>query len=114
MRRYIESMKNKPVHHRKRFALLSSLTITLAILGVWSLVNFGTGGVLATKEAETKQAKTVKEIGPLESMYKNVASSFSAIQGGMGDIKDALTSFELNPNKAKNEMGENVLNTYDR
>jgi len=107
-------MKNKPVHHRKRFALLFSLTITLAILGVWSLVNFGTGGVLATKEDNAKQVKvTANEVSPLESMYRNLASSFSAMGSGLGDIKSSLKSF--NPyNNSKNEMGENVLNTYDR
>src|SRR3989344_5865914 len=46
MRQYLSTLHKQPPHHKKRFALLASSTITLFIFGVWSLVTFGTGGTM--------------------------------------------------------------------
>ncbi|MEX0919497.1 MAG: hypothetical protein WDZ64_01970 [Parcubacteria group bacterium] len=107
MRRYINNLKERPPHHRKRFALLFSTTVTLFIFGIWTMVNFGTGGILATKADTRETTVEQNEVSPLASFYKNIATSFQAVGSGIGELKNGFKSF--NPDNVEEQMRDNVL-----
>ena len=104
-------MREKPDHHKKRFALMASASMTMAIFGVWSLVNFGQGGVLSqnTAPADQRVAVSENEVSPLESMQMNLASAFSALMATFGELKDGLTF----GNSDVSEVREVKNNTFE-
>lgn len=87
MRKYIKTLYSRPDHHKKQFALLASATVTLFIFGVWSLVNFGGGGVVAQSESEGQVASIESsEISPFGSLRMSVAASLASIKGIFEEI----------------------------
>ena len=90
MDRYLAKLHKKPDHHKKRFALLASSTITLFIFGVWSLTTFGVNSI--SREVVVEKS----EVSPLQSLRTSLASSFEALKN----------SFE--------EMRNNALEVYGR
>ena len=88
MRRYIENMKEKPDHHKQRFALLISGVFTLAIFGVWSFVAFHKSPEVPVRVVEQK----VYEPSPLSSLRTTFASAFEAIRGNVDNLRNTLDS----------------------
>lgn len=89
MRRYIENLKDKPDHHKQRFALLVSGVFTLAIFGVWSFVVFH-----KTPQVPVAVMQQVQyEPSPLSSLRTSFASAFEAIRGNVGELKGAIDSY---------------------
>lgn len=81
MENFLERLHKKPDHHKKRFALLASSTITLFIFALWSLATFGIN-------RESVITKTETEVGPLESFRSSLASSFEALRSSLEDLKN--------------------------
>ncbi len=84
MRKYLATLHTKPVHHKKRFALLTSGTFTLIIFAFWSVATFGSGGTLAQNDIESLRAN--REVGPIESLQANVGESWQGIKDGVGEL----------------------------
>ena len=86
MRDYLATLHQRPDHHKRRFALLTSGVITLTIFGVWSLVTFGGG---QTTLAEVPVAHTA-EISPFQSLWSEVAGSFGSLRHNLDNLKQGL------------------------
>jgi len=94
MKRYLRELYKKPDHHKKRFALLASGTITLFIFGIWSLAIFPPK-VDQPLAGGTNQASDVGEAGPLQLLGNNLASSFQAIQKNFKELKSGLGAVNI-------------------
>ena len=103
MGKYLNELYKKPDHHKRRFALLSSATITLLIFGVWSLATFGI--------SDTKTiAKANEEVGPFQSLRMNLASSFNALKSSLGELKTGVEAIDLEAEYT--DMRDGALETY--
>lgn len=111
MKRYLSELHKKPDHHKKHFALLLALTITLIIFSFWSLVSFGVGGTLASRLNHENTPKVANEVGPLQSFYSNIASSVSGLKSGVSELKDG---FKVIIPSGTEELPENALELYGR
>ena len=106
--RYFRELHKKSVHHKKRFALLASSTITLLIFGVWALVNFGTKSeIVAEKTRQT-------EVSPLESFSSSIASSFQAIRDSLMELKSGVNINQDAIEGDYKELRNEALDTYGR
>lgn len=103
MRRYLAELHKKSDHHKRRFALLASGTITLFIFGVWSLATFG---VDTRPIAESKS----QEIGPFQLFARNMANSFEALKGTFGAIKSSFKGVDFEAEYQ--EMKKDTLDIY--
>ncbi len=118
MRTYISTLHQRSDGHKKRFALAVSGGVTMIIFSIWTLVNFGQGGVLAQNENElvnsnSQKVAEVSEVSPLESIGASVSSSFAALKKAWGDLTtgmDQLGDFDING--SYEEMKERTINTY--
>lgn len=112
MRKYLATLHEKPEHHKKRFALLTSGVVTLFIFGVWSLVNFGLseGGILA-RDTEENQTGRVAEVSPLGSLRMSLAATFSAFRGTVEEMKDSLTGVDL---ERDGDFRDGAIDSYGR
>jgi len=109
MRKYLSTLHSKPDHHKKRFALLASSTITLVIFGIWSLVTF------QSKSDETAVLKVdngakIAEVGPLQSFSANIAASLDGLKASFNELKSGLEkdNFETKYKDLRN----GALDTY--
>ena len=116
MERYLEKLQNKPAHHKKRFALLTSGAITLFIFGVWSLATFGMNGIGINKEIFTRKddvptpsVRVENEVSPLGSLYKSLVASVATLLDSFGELKTSLETglerVDLEAEYKKVEMG---------
>ena len=103
---YLEKLHRQPDHHKKRFALLASGTITLFIFGVWSLATFGMSGFKSNEEIVAKS----DEVSPFQSIRTNLASSFEALRNSFGGLKSSIESVNLESEYT--EMRDNALDVY--
>ena len=101
MRRYLAKLQKKPDHHKKQFAFLASLTITLFIFGIWSLTTFGVNTRIATEE---------NEVSPFQSLGTNLASSLEALKGSFGALKSGLKTVDFETKYQ--EMRDGALDIY--
>jgi len=88
MKKYLATLKDKPHHHKQRFALLVSGIFTLAIFAVWSFVVFH-----QSPETVLTSKQTENEPGPLSSLGTNFASAFGAIKNDFENIKTLFDSY---------------------
>lgn len=86
MRNYIENLKERPDHHKRRFALLVSGTFTLAIFAIWTLTTFSPNESVVATENKVK----VEERGPLSSLTSSFATVFQAVKGDINTLKSLL------------------------
>jgi hypothetical protein len=86
MRDYLSTLHQRPDYYKRRFALAVSTAFTLSIFTLWSLANFGSGGVVATEETRREA-----EVSPLQSLYSNVASSIKSLKENFGELKEVMT-----------------------
>ena len=119
MRKYLSTLHQKPDHHKKRFALLASSTVTLFIFGFWALATFGINeqGVLArltspdtssdTAEVETR---TTQEVTPLESARLSLGSSIEAFKSVFGELKSRFKLLDLEEGYL--DLRDGALDTY--
>lgn len=92
MRHYLATLHKKPDHHKRRFALLVSGSVTVLIFTVWALVTFGPQGSWADNSKTSERAH--QEVGPLESIRMNVSSSLDSIQYSFEGLKgNVLNSY---------------------
>lgn len=113
MEKYLDALHRKPNHHKKRFALLASATITLFIFGIWSITTFGiNGGILARiKNTSTSPEKIAKiEISPLQSLRMNLSSSWEAFMTGFNELKNGMK--DVNFEAEYQDMREKTLDIY--
>ncbi|MDP3763848.1 MAG: hypothetical protein Q8Q92_04410 [bacterium] len=85
MEKYLTALYKKPDHHKRRFALLVSGTVTLFIFGVWSLATFGTNNnkVIVTSN---------NEVSPLQSLNSSLAASLEALRENFKELKDGVSN----------------------
>jgi len=88
MENFLSNLREKPARHRKRFAFLAAATITLFIFGFWSLTNFGTGGVLASRDEESEDVA----VSPFESVRLDMASGLAAVKASFNELMSAFGS----------------------
>lgn len=79
MREYIQSIRNRPEEHRRRFAYSVSLGATSFIALIWAVSLFSTG-FLGGNGAHT----VVTEKSPAESVRSQIGNSFSNFLGASG------------------------------
>lgn len=66
-------------------------TITSLIFGFWFLANFGVGGTLGFKGSPSAEmAALEREVGPLQSLGSNLASSAEAFRTAFGQIGSSI------------------------
>ena len=106
MRKYLSTLHQRPDHHKRRFALLTSGAITLFIFTVWSFVNFGTLGT----ESQAVALSETNEVSPFQSLRESLASSFEAFRDTAVEIKDVLKTVDIEVKYG--EMKEGALDTY--
>jgi hypothetical protein len=104
MDRYLAKLHRRPDHHKKRFALLASGTITLFIFGIWSLATFGMSGTSNEIVVEKN------EVSPFQSLRDSLASSLDALQSSFEELKSGLKSVNLETEYI--EMRDNALDVY--
>ena len=111
MRKYFSTLHQRSVHHKRRFALLTSGIVTLFIFGVWSLATFGTmGGGIVAGDKNIRQAAADAEVSPFQSLRMNLAASFSALKSNFGELKAGLETIDLEAEYR--EMKEGALDIY--
>ncbi len=111
MRKYLAALHQKPDHHKKRFALLASSTVTLFIFGVWSLATFGVSGGAADQAGVSKDsAKVGGEVSPLGSWRADLATGLEALKGNFRELKAGLETVNLKTEYQ--EMKDNALKVY--
>ncbi|MBX4188999.1 hypothetical protein KW785_00175 [Candidatus Parcubacteria bacterium] len=95
MRKYIETMKERPHSHKRAFALSVSGAVTLMIFAIWSFVHFGQTSVVATQEDQNNLAAVVGAgeavnvpdgVTPFENLKSGVESSFEAFKSGFSQL----------------------------
>lgn len=100
--RYLNHIKSRPEHHRRRYALGISALITAAIAIVWLsiIVPHGTSQIVTQKEATTKpQGDT-----PIVTLQRGVAQAFEAMQGIFKGATDKSLNLQDEYNKMKNQV----------
>ena len=102
MRKYLSTLHRQPPHHKKRFALLASSTITLFIFGVWSLATFGVSEEIIIIEG--------REVSPFQSFRISLATSFEAFKSGFGELKSGFETVDLEAEYK--EMRDGALDVY--
>lgn len=112
MRRYLSTLHRQPPHHKKRFALLASSTITLFIFGAWSLATFGTSGtkIAENEKVPTNVAATENEVNPLQSLRMALATSFEALKDSIEELKAGFKAVDLEAEYK--DMREKALDVY--
>ncbi|MBI2086734.1 MAG: hypothetical protein HYT69_00985 [Candidatus Zambryskibacteria bacterium] len=87
MRKYLATLHRRPVHHKKRFALLVSGGFTLFIFAIWSAVNFPPGTDPVKSPISDHGAR---EVSPLESLRSGVATSLTALKESFEELKNGV------------------------
>lgn len=88
MRHYLATLHKRPDHHKRRFALLASGSITVLIFVAWALVTFGNGGTLAENNNDPERANP--EIGPIDSLRAGASESLDALGNSFKDLKSGV------------------------
>lgn len=88
MKKYLSTLKDKPHHHKQRFALLVSGIFTLIVFSFWSFVVFR-----GPSDVQIVTGQTKNEPGPLSSLHSNTASAFQAIKNDFESLKNLLNTY---------------------
>ncbi len=112
MKRYFAELHQKPDHHKKRFALLASGSVTLFIFGVWSLATFGMSGgeIIGSSHSPTPPVTVENEVSPFQSLRMSLASAMEALQGSFQELKSGLEAVDFEAEYT--EMRDSTLNLY--
>ncbi len=83
---YLENLRKKPIHYRKRVAFLTATIITAIIVGVWiSTQNFA-----MSEEVDSKALSD--DFKPIEEIKNNVASFIETVKKMGADIFGSATT----------------------
>ncbi len=105
MYKYLDKVREKPAHHRRRFAFLTSSTITLFIFGIWSLAMFGGSGGSTVADSRDENS-------PFESFTANVGSALDTFKSDFDNVWEKVESVDLESEYS--EMRQDALDTYER
>ena len=86
MRKYLETIHQRPVEHKKRFAFVVSAGFTLIIFGIWSLVTFNNPNTVVA----TGGSQTGAEVTPFESLKSSVAIALKVLRGNVNELDQGL------------------------
>ena len=86
MRRYLETIHTKPDAHKKRFALLVSLSATILIFGIWFTATFDS----EVRQVTTGDNEQVDEVSSLESLKASVGSVLRVLRTDVDDLESGL------------------------
>lgn len=120
MRKYLSTIHQRSDTHKRHFAFAVSGGTTLMIFAIWTMVNFGNGGVLAnndqapmTNEQLGYRGAEVAEVSPLQSVGASVSSAFDAVGRAWGELKGSLSGLDdFDLNSSYEEMKGKTINTY--
>lgn len=80
MKKFINRLREKPEHERKRFAFATSLIVTLLIAGMWTSTFFRT----------EEQVVVVEESdGPFEALGREIAGAYGALKDRVADWRNS-------------------------
>lgn len=95
MKEYLDNLRAKPDHVKRRIAFLSSTGVTVVIFMFWIAsfgIQSGSNGVLANGSATSTNGSSQIE-SPARSLTASVSDAAGNIFGGMWDaIKSTFTS----------------------
>ena len=124
MRKYLSTIHERPESHKKRFAFAVSGGVTLMIFAIWTMVNFGNGGVLAQETEPTSNteliagraqdgAAQVAEVSPLQSIGASVSSTWGALGEAWGELKGSLSGLsDVDLGAEYEALKESTIDTY--
>ena len=94
MKKFIDSLREKPESHKKRVAYGVSAIITLVIAGVWatSFQYFNGGGM-----TRAEVAKANSDNSPLNVLKRGAASAYEAITGSRVEFVKGQTEGTTTP-----------------
>jgi len=107
MKTYIKDLHKKPLHHKKRFALLVSGIFTLTIFTFWSLATFS---ALSRTQVVATEKPADNGPGPLTYLGSNVASTYESFRNEWSKLTEIVNSVDLEAEYE--EMREKALETY--
>lgn len=82
MRKYLSELHTKPRHHKKRFAMIVSGVVTLAIFSIWSSVKFGVKPIVVKENSgPVNLAATVSQNG-LDKVFDGIGNSWKSLLNG--------------------------------
>jgi hypothetical protein len=91
MRRYIEHMKTRPVHHQKAFALGVSGGFTIVLFSIWSFVTLHSGAAIADDQSQNNLAAvTASQEDVMPASNSNDVSSFDNLRQGIEDSYNSV------------------------
>jgi hypothetical protein len=92
MQKYIESLKDRPDHHKRRIAFTASATITAIIFILWVTVIFPSNTRTLALQSE-KQAPVGES--PINTLQKGVAQAYEGIKSIWSSGNDSIQSANL-------------------
>lgn len=100
--RYLNHIKSRPEHHRRRYAIGISALITAAISIVWLSVILpqSSSQIIAKNEAVAKPVGDT----PVVTLKRGVAQAFESIQGIFKGVSDKSVNLQSEYDKMKNQV----------
>ncbi len=87
MKKYFRELHTKTPSHKKRFALLASGGVTLAIFAVWSFVRFGGEPQIAKDSTGPVNLAATVESSSVAGAFEGIKSSWQSLQKLISDGK---------------------------
>jgi len=87
MKKYLSELHTKPHHHKKRFALAVSGSVTLLIFAVWAVVRFGDVPQIAKENSGPVNLAATVESSGFEQIIDGIESSWQSLTGALRDGK---------------------------
>ena len=89
MKAYLKELRGKPDHHKQRFALLVSGSVTAFIFVIWSVVKFGGAEDVVMRETGPVNLAAVEasEIGvrPLDTILRELGETWRSLRNVIND-----------------------------
>jgi len=80
---FVQNLKQKPQDVRNRIAIISAMSITLLIVGIWFLV------VKNSKtEEDVVERSTSEDLKPLMMIFGNAKESFNKVKTNINSSKE--------------------------
>ncbi|MBX4199140.1 hypothetical protein KW800_02630 [Candidatus Parcubacteria bacterium] len=81
MKKYIMELHKKPLHHKKRFALLTAGSTTLVIFAFWSAIMFAAPSkvVESADTAVNLAAVPTSGVTPFQNIFHGIESSWLSL-----------------------------------
>jgi hypothetical protein len=96
MRKYLATLHQRPDHHKRRFALLTSGVVTLSIFIIWSLVRFGSMTSSNVADSQPNTAAVATSITPLQAIGSSIATAWASITSEFSSANSAIKSINTN------------------